>query len=291
MFKSALICTDFDDSIDRLVKFVPALASGGLETQVFFHNAALNTEREIPNIDTEAIAAAKQKLAIAADSAPGGVTVKIEVPSGRPSDNILKAARDYGVDVIILGTPIRSLLTERLFGSTTVAITKQCHAPILILRPQLIATYREAELALRCEHLFEYPLIPFDGSKSAQHLVDQIKQRAAICPTIKQALLCWVIDDSIRKELRGADPVGHAHEVMASVKAELAAVGLTIETEVRQGEPQEEILKSADVNDVTGIAVSTSDGGLLKKFSSPSLASALIRSSWHPLLFFPKEQD
>ena len=287
MFKSALICTDFEDSIDRLARFVPALAAGGLETQVFFHNVALQTEREIPKVDTEAIEAAKQKLAIAANAAPHGITVNIEVPSGRPSDNILKAARDYDVDVVILGTPTRSLLTEKLFGSTTVGITKQCHVPLLILRPQLVATYREDELTLRCEHLFEYPLIPFDDSQSARYLVDQVKQRAQSCPTIKQVLLCWVIDDSIRKELRGDDPVGHANEVMAPIKAELESTGLAVETEVRQGEPQDAILKAAEIYNVTGIAVSTSGGGLLKKFSSPSLTSALIRSSWHPLLYFP----
>ncbi len=290
MFKSALICTDFADGIDRLIHFVPALAAGGLEKQVFFHNVGLQTEREIPKVDTEAMEAAKQKLAIAADAAPDGTTVTIEVPSGRPSDNILKAARDYDVDVIILGTPTRSLLTEKLFGSTTIGITKQCHVPLLILRPQLVATYRESELSLRCEHLFEYPLIPFDGSQSARYLIEQIKQRAEGCPSIKQALLCWVIDDSIRKELRGDDPVGHANEVMAPVKAELEAVGLTVKTEVRQGEPQDEILKSAEVHDVTGIAISTSGGGLLRKFSSPSLTNALIRSSWHPLLYFPKQK-
>ncbi|MEO1589661.1 MAG: universal stress protein [Cyanobacteria bacterium J06632_22] len=291
MFKSALICTDFEDSIDRLVQFVPALALGGLETQVFFHNVALQTEREIPKIDTDAIEAGQQQLAIAVESAPEGTTVKVEVASGRPADNILKAARDYSVDVIVLGTPTRSLLTERLFGSTTVGITKQCHVPLLILRPQLVATYREEELALRCEHLFEYPLIPFDGSSSARYLVEQIKQRAQVCPAVKQALLCWVIDDSIRKELRGDDPVGHAEEVMAPVKTELEAVGLTVKTDIRQGEPQEEILKAAGVYDVTGIAVSTSGGGLLKKFSSPSLTSALLRSSWHPLLYFPRPKS
>ncbi|MEO0539614.1 MAG: universal stress protein [Cyanobacteria bacterium P01_A01_bin.105] len=291
MFKRALICTDFEDGIDRLTQFVPALATGGLETLVFFHNVALTAEREIPKIDTEAVEQAQAKLAIATQSVPDGITVKVEVASGRPVDNILKAAREYDIEVVVLGTPTRSLLTERLFGSTTVGITKQCPVPLLILRPQLVAIYRQAELALRCEHLFEYPLIPFDGSQSSQALVAQIKQRAVSAKAVKQVLLCWVIDDSIRKELRGDDPVGHANEVMAPVKAELEAVGLTVETDVRLGEPQQEILKSAEVNDVTGIAVSTSGGGLLKKFSSPSLTSALIRSSWHPLLYFPREKD
>ncbi|MEM6349145.1 MAG: universal stress protein [Cyanobacteria bacterium P01_D01_bin.14] len=291
MFKRALICTDFEDGIERLVNFVPALVTGGLETVVFFHNVSLTTDREIPKVDTEAIEQARARLAIATQSAPAEATVKVDIASGRPTDNILKAARDHNADVIVLGTPTRSLLTEKLFGSTTVGITKQCHVPLLIRRPQLVATYREQELALRCEHLFEYPLIPFDNSSSAQYLVNQIKQRAEGCPSIKQCLLCWVIDDSIRKELRGSDPVGQAHQALAPVKAELEAIGLQATTDIRQGEPQEEILKSAEVNDVTGIAVSTSGGGLLKKFSSPSLTNALIRSSWHPLVYFPPEKS
>ncbi|MEM9164488.1 MAG: universal stress protein [Cyanobacteria bacterium P01_F01_bin.4] len=291
MFKRALICTDFEDGLQRLVHFVPGLATGGLEQIVFFHNVPLTPDREIPKVDTEEVDAAQQQLSVAQQSVPDDVAVKVEVQSGRPIDNILKSAESNHSDVIFLGMPTRALLTEKLFGSTTVGITKQTKIPLMILRPQLVATYRESELMLRMQHLFEYLLLPYDGSRSAQYLVEQVKQqvRSTSNCKLKHCLLCWVIDDSTRKELRGAHPVSQAEETLATVSAELEALGISVTTEVRQGDPKDEILKSAEVNDITAIAVCSGKSNLLTRFSVPSFTNMLLRSSWHPILHFPRE--
>jgi nucleotide-binding universal stress UspA family protein len=293
MFKRALICTDFQDGLQRLVHFVPSLVESGLKTLVFFHNVSLTSDREIPKVDEARVLAAQQQLNIAQKAVPEGATVEISVPSGRVTDNLLKAASHHQVDLIFLGMPTRSLLTEKLFGSTTMGLARQTEIPLLILRPQLIATYRESELSLRCRQLFEYLLIPYDGSQSARYLIQQVKQRveAVPDPALRRCLLCWVIDDSIRKELQGADPVGQAEAALSEVKAELEALKIEVITEVRQGEPQIEILKSAEVNDITAIAVCSSKGGVLVKWSVPSLTNALLRESWHPLLHFPAQRD
>ncbi|MEO0458871.1 MAG: universal stress protein [Cyanobacteria bacterium P01_A01_bin.114] len=291
MFKRALICTDFEDGLQRLVHFVPGLATGGLEQIVFFHNVPLTPEREIPKVDAEEVEAARQRLAVAQQSAPEGTTVKVEVQSGRAIDNILKSAKTNDSDIIFLGMPTRTLLTEKLFGSTTVGITKQTMSPLMILRPQLVATYRESELMLRMQHLFEYLLLPYDGSSSAQYLVNQIKHQVSSTSNckLKHCLLCWVIDDSVRKELRGAHQVNQAESELAKVKSELEELGISVNTEVRQGDPKGEILKSAEVNDITAIAVCSGKSNMLARFSVPSFTNMLLRCSWHPILHFPRE--
>ncbi|MEM8804924.1 MAG: universal stress protein [Cyanobacteria bacterium P01_G01_bin.38] len=291
MFKQALICTDFEDGLQRLVHFVPGLATGGLEQIVFFHNVPLTPDREIPKVDTEKVEAAEQQLSIAQQGVPEGTMVGIEVQPGRTIANILESAKANGSDVIFLGMPTRTVLTERLFGSTTMGIAKQTNIPLMILRPQLVATYRESELTLRLQSLFEYLLLPYDDSRSAQYLIEQIKQQVQSTSNckLKHCLLCWVIDDSIRKELRGANPISHAEAKLATAKAELEALGISVTTEVRQGDPQDEIFKSAEVNDITAIAVCSAKSSLLARFSAPSFTSKLLRSSWHPILHFPRE--
>ena len=51
------------------------------------------TSREIPCVDEEKVLEAKALLKQAESEVPDGVTVKIEVASGRASDNIIRAAK------------------------------------------------------------------------------------------------------------------------------------------------------------------------------------------------------
>lgn len=294
MFKRALICTDFSDSLDRLAKFVPDLAKGGMEHIVFFHSVPLMTSREIPCVDEEKVSEAHQRLAVAESSAPTGTTVEIDVVSGRDNDNILRAIKTHKPDIIISGMATRSALNERIFGSTTMEIVNKVDVPMLVLRPQLISTYREAELAQRCQNMFDYLLVPYDGSSSAKKLVGDIKTKIEADPdcALETCLLCWVVDSGGR--IPSSNLAKKAQAELDQVKAELEGFGTEIKTqvitEVREGNPLDEILKSGEVHDISAIAICPGKGGGLFKLTVPSFTSALLRASWHPVIHFPREE-
>ncbi|MGB3298936.1 MAG: universal stress protein [Phormidesmis sp.] len=294
MFKRVLVCTDFSDSLQRLADFVPDLVKGGMNHIVFFHSVPLMTSREIPCVDEEKISKARQKLSAAESAVPEGARVEIDVVSGRDSDNILRAVKKHQPDIIISGMATRTALNERVFGSTTMNLVDKLDVPILILRPQLIATYREAELAQRCQNMFDYLLLPYDGSSSAKKLVDRIKVRIKADPdgALKTCLLCWVIDDSGR--IASENPVKRAQAELEKVKADLEGFGTEIKSEViaevRTGNPLDEILKSGEVHDISAIAICSGNTGGILKFTVPSFTSAILRSSWHPIIHFPREK-
>jgi nucleotide-binding universal stress UspA family protein len=291
MFQSALICTDFSDGLYRLVNVVPSLVAGGLQRIIFFHNAPLLTELEIPRVDEERAEKARQALSVACEGLPEGIEVKVEVASGRASDSILKAAEQYQVDVVFMGMPTRTLLTEKLFGSTTMGLTQRTHAPLMILRPQLMSAFTTAELKLRCESLFEYLLLPYDGSDGAETLVNKIRQGIQGNPDseLKRCLLCWVVDDSQRRGMMAPHPVEAAQTKLDKVKADLESLGLEVKTVVVEGSPQEELLKVAEANDISAIAVCARRASGIMRWSVPSFTSDLLRSSWHPVIYFPPD--
>lgn len=294
MFKRALICTDFTDSLQRFANFVPDLAKGGMEHIVFFHNVPLMTSREIPCADEEKVSEARKVLAVAETSVPEGVTVEIEITSGRASENIVRAAKKHQPDIVFSGMTTRSALNERLFGSTTMGTVDKVKVPMLILRPQLVSTYREAELSQRCQHLFNYLLLPYDGSDSAKSLVNEVKTRIQADPdcSLKTCLLCWVIDGGGR--ISQNDSVEAAQAELSRVKADLDGFGTEIKTEVRvevrTGSPLEEILKSAEVHDISAIAALSGKSGGLLDLTTPSFTGALLRTSWHPIVHFPHQK-
>lgn len=288
MFKRVLICTDFTDSLQRLANFVPDLAKGGMEHIVFFHNVPLMTSREIPCVDEEKASAAREILAVAESNVPAGTTVEIEIASGRASDNIVRAVKKHNPDIMFSGMPTRSALNEKLFGSTTLDIADKVDVPILIMRPQLVSTYREAELSQRCQHLFEYLLLPYDDSDSSKKLISNVKEKIQADPdgALETCLLCWVVDDGGR--MSNNDPAKVAQARLNEVKASLEGMGTEIETEVRTGPPLEELLKAGEVHDISAIAVCSGKSSGLLKLTVPSFTTAVLRASWHPIIHFPR---
>ncbi|MDJ0701777.1 MAG: universal stress protein [Leptolyngbyaceae cyanobacterium MO_188.B28] len=293
MFQNALICTDFSDGLYRLVEFVPSLAAGGIKQITFFNNVPLEKEREIPRVDQDNIERSRDRLSAALNNPPPGVKVQVEVECGLPIDNILKLAQNSEADIIFLGMPTRTLLTEKLFGSTTMELTQQTPIPLLILRPQLISAYTTEELDLRCRHIFRYLLIPYDGSKSADYLVEQVKKRVQSQPdcALEKCLLCWILDEGVRKELQPADPLGEAQTKLEAAKAVLSNLDLEVNTEIRQGVPIEALLEAAEIHDITAIAVSSGSTSGFMKWSIPSFTSNILRRSWHPVMYFPPKSN
>ncbi|MBE7380961.1 MAG: universal stress protein [Leptolyngbya sp. SIO1E4] len=289
MFQRALISTDFEDGLYRLGYVAAALVEGGLTEITFFHNVAVQTDRSVPRINEEAMAAAQQRLQQAIQDVPEAATVDVCVECGRPSDNILKQMQQTSSDVIFLGMPTRNLLSEKLFGSTTMGLVERTPIPMMILRPQLISTYTTQELALRCRNLFHYLLIPYDGSQGSHEFLEvlQAQIRKVPPPAEHKYLLLWVIDDSIRRELQGDNPMQEAEERLHKAGDSLRQLGVTVETLVREGDPLEEIMLTAEQYDISAIATYSRGIGGFLRWSVPSLTREILRQSWHPVLYFP----
>ncbi|HEY9769693.1 MAG TPA: universal stress protein [Coleofasciculaceae cyanobacterium] len=292
MFQSCLICTDFTDGLYRFLDCVPSLAQSGLKKIVFFHSVPLWEEGEVPRVDDEKIERAKQRFEKALEHAPSGVDVQIEVLSGKPLDTIPRVLKKHPVDVIMTGTPIRSLLQEKFFGSTSAGLAKATSQPLNIIRPELITTYTLEELHLRCRHLWRYLLIPYNNSETARYLIEEIKKYAQNRPenSLKQCMLMSVVDDCGRKSILAKQRVEEAKANLQSVKKELEALDLEVDTLVKVGNPLQEITTAALDFDISAIAIATDYRNSLFQWTVRSFANDMMRSSWFPvLLFSPKK--
>jgi nucleotide-binding universal stress UspA family protein len=289
MFNSALICTDFSDGLDRLTGCIANLVQGGLAKIVLFNSVPLWDEGNIPRIDKEKVTAAQSLLSKALIHAPAGADVKIEVVSGNPLDNIPQVLQKYDCDVIIMGTPIKNLIQEKMFGSTSLGLMKSMKKPVMIMRPQIVSTYTQEELALRCSHLWRYLLLPYNGSDEANHLVAQVKHFAAKAApgSIQQCYLCWVFDNTGIQRIQIEALQKEAEEKIAGVKADLESVGLKVQSTVKMGNPLATTLDIAIKEDISAIAIASKPRNQLLELTVHSFASDLLHRSWFPTLFFP----
>ncbi|MEM1368189.1 MAG: universal stress protein [Cyanobacteria bacterium P01_H01_bin.15] len=293
MFRSCLICTDFADNLDRLLACVEDLSRSGLERVIFFHNVALWTEGTVPRIDKDAVSAAESKLKAGLNERSAQVDVQIQIDSGNPVQTICRTVEKYDVDVVIVGTPARSAIVEKVFGSTSVALARKTEKPLFVLRPPILQTFTKAELSLRCQNLWNSLLIPYDDSQNARYLISRLKTQyqQGNPPRGAHWALLWVVGELSRELSIMAERRRQAMAKLESIKADLIeSCSLEVSIQVEEGEPLPTILQVASQQDITAIAISNHYRQNPFQWTVGSVASEILHQSWVPVLYFTPER-
>jgi len=293
MLQHCLICTDLKDGLQRLTKFVDSLEHSGLTEITFLHSVPLWTQGEIPRVDNDKIKEVKTYFDSQLSYTSQTIKVNVEVVSGEAVNNIIDLVNKQNIDFVILGTSIRSAIQESLFGSTATNLTKKLQIPVMILRPQLISIFRIEELALRCEHLNRFWLLPYKGGKSSRYLIDQVKKSCEkqCLNTHRQILLLTVVEDISRSQLLVENNIVEAKKELITIKKELESVGLdVVDCLVKKGDPISETLNVALEYDISTIAIADDRDNILLDWTIRSFGQEILHRSWFPLLYFPLEK-
>lgn len=62
-----------------------------------------------------------------------GLKPEMEVRFGNPSEEILKAAAEYGTDIIAMATRSRRGVARLMFGSVADSVLRESHVPVLLI--------------------------------------------------------------------------------------------------------------------------------------------------------------
>ncbi len=126
-----------------------------------------------------------------------------------------------------------------------------------------------------------YLLIPYDGGETVNSLVEQVKRLAQkqSGQFLESCRLCWVNDTPTQAE----------RETLAQVKADLESANLQVEANFHQGTALAEVLEVAQMDEISAIAITSGTLGTFQEWFVSSFAAELMRQSWCPVLFFPKD--
>ena len=144
VFKKILFPTDFSVASDYAMSYAISMAKR--YKAKFFLLHVVDTTYDIsgfyiPHISAEKLMqemedAAEKKLTNIRSAISRRIkTCEIVVKSGIPHKEILKFAKDKGIDMIIMGTHGKAGLDHLLFGSTTERVLRQANCPVLTIRP------------------------------------------------------------------------------------------------------------------------------------------------------------
>ena len=250
----------------------------------------------VPATDAEALVAAeeaaRESLASLADRLSAGVpSVRTEVVSGDPADEILRTVRRADVSLMVMSTHGRVVSGRLFFGSVADRVTRYCTCPVLLLR--------SASRAAATKRV----IVPLDGSLSAEEALP-LAVWASQRLDVPVRLVRVVESDEISREIRlgpvRESPERQKADIQAEARARcdraadaylsalverLRALGTIAEFEVRTGSPALVLLDLLRADD---LAVMTSQGlGGMRRWLLGSVAEKLVRSGPCPILLVP----
>jgi len=204
-----------------------------------------------------------------------GMEVETHVVRGTPHRRINGIAETVDADMIVVGSRGKSPLENRVIGSTARNLSRTTVAPLLVNRIER-ATDKPKVVRKR---LFRRVLYATDFSENAERAFDAFSylHRAA-----HEATLVHV---RTPKDPEPGDD--EPNERLAQLAESLEDRGVETKTEVRQGDPSEEILAAEDDHDPTLVLLGSRGHSRLRRLLLGSVSEDVVTRSERNVLLVP----
>jgi len=193
---------------------------------------------------------------------------------------ILKTAEEKGADLIVIGAHGKSPKIGVLLGSVpSTVLCRISKTNVLVMRHKIIETLTGPTYEKFCPMLFSRILCPTDFSRFSEHAT-------ALAGTMKGAgeliLLHVVPEGGSPGEIREAVQAAEAR--MGAVRDGLTVQGIRSKAIVTTGDPSEEIIKTAEEQDVSVIWISSYGKGCLHDFLIGSTVQDVAMNAARPVI-------
>lgn len=280
----ALCATDLSAASEAAIKNQTCLACLGRIGVTEMHLVTVvpsNVHAGIPGLDLrERRNRALSRYRTVVEEA--GFEVETHVVRGTPHRRINGIAETIGADLTIVGSRGKSPLENRVIGSTARNLARTSVAPLLINRIE-----REAEDpdVIR-QHLFQRMLYATDFSSNADRAFEAFEYLRG---ATQEATLVHV------ETPKDPDPVDvegeQANERLTELADRLEAWGIETTTDVRRGDPADEVLAAEAEHDPTTILVGSRGHSRLRRLLLGSVSEEIVARATGNVLVVPPDRS
>lgn len=281
MFEKVLFPTDFSEYAQKTLECIGEIP--GIKELMLLHivDATHPSKRgwtHGPHIENAKILMEEKKEYL--ESLGLKVKVKVEViTAGEVYRTILENAEKEKVSLIVMGARGKSPIKDLLLGSVSTNIVRHAKTNLLIMRYKLVEDLEGVKHEKFCPMIFSKVLLPTDFSEPAGKTISFMKE----IKDIKEIDLLNVVSKGETEE-EIEENVKEAKSNLGDIKGELVRAGLNVKDHVRVGNVPEEIISTAEDNDVSLIAMSPHGKGWLKELLVGSTTCAVVRRANRPVL-------
>ena len=229
----------------------------------------------------------------AADWQPLAPDVPLDrlVGQGDASAVIVQTAQDHGYDMIALASSARGAIGRLALGSVSDKVMREAELPVLVVRQDPAAEENKLPTINRV-------LVALDGSDRAmlalpvaaalakQLGADLTLLTAIDLPQVVSPIMGYApaFSPDIYTQLEDETTTA-AHTLLDAAKEEVAAYGVTVNTQVTVGFAVDSIIDFATPDDL--IVMTTRGQGGFKRWIMGSVAERLVRESPAPIVIVP----
>ena len=267
MLERITFATDFSEANMKVMEYLPQLKDVGVEEVIVVRVINLNRIVGVAggvNVDEyieECRREAEVKLAeVVSKIEEMGLRAKpfLPIPAGDPVMEIIKAAKESGSKMILMGSRGRGLIKEILLGSVSEGVVRKSDLPVFVIK-HTTNVNSLFDRILYAHDLKEHSEV---AMRYVRHIAERIKS---------EVILVHVVEKGEK----------FAKEKLKVIEEEL--VGLNFRTIIREGAPHKEILKVCEEVGATSIFIG---GGIPETISEKllgSTADAILRYSKVPV--------
>jgi nucleotide-binding universal stress UspA family protein len=279
MFKKILYPTKFEEFALPILKTLTCLKADGLEEVIIVNVIETESLQIIRDsgfpLDFDRIRASAQKKmdGFAEYLKTEGIAVKTKIAEGPLVPEILKAADEEDVSLIVAGRQKRDVLGELFIGSTTDRIIRKSAVPVLVAKYHVLKETAGETTEQYCADMFRKILYPADWSPSAERAKQYI-------PALHRVGASEIIVVHVQEaEL---DP--GTEEKMSALKQEFQSQGFKVSLQLVQGKPWLEINRIAAEEDVSLIVMGSHGKGFMEVIFWGSVSQRVVEYSEKPTL-------
>ncbi len=208
-----------------------------------------------------------------------GFDVETHVVRGTPHRRIRGIAETIGASLTVVGSRGKSPLENRVIGSTARNLSRTTVTPLLVNRIE-----RETdEPSMVRKHLFQRMLYATDFSKNAEQAFETFSYLRHATQEVTLVHVKTPKDPGLPE---GEDPEAQ----LAELAGQLQEWGLETRTEIRQGDPSDEILAAEAEYEPTTTLVGSRGHSRLRRLLLGSVSEDLVARANGNVMLVPPER-
>ena len=288
IFGRVLVTMDFSGPAQNTLACVAGMQ--GLTEMVLFH--AIDGTRPFRNESLYSQKIEKARTLLGEKQRQlGGRGFRVEtrvraVTRGDIATSILETAEEEQVSLVIMGSRGRTLVKGLLLGSVSSDVLRSGKVPLLVLNYEFAESLREKDCRRRCGEILSRVLCATDFSPAADHCTAFLAETNGIGD-----LILMHVATKGRTPGETEERVRDATAKLGKLAEEFSAAGHKVSTRVHVGDPVDEILRVARVEDATLIAMGTVGKNWLTEILMGSTTLGIVRHANLPVLVIRTPHD
>jgi nucleotide-binding universal stress UspA family protein len=284
MFEKVLFPTDFSEYAHKTLECVREIP--GIKEVILLHVVAvpsgvLDSKHGWiygPHVENAKILMEEKKEYL--ESLGLKVKTKVDViTEGEVYRTILETAEKEKASLIVMGARGKSKIKDLFLGSVSSKVVHHAKTNLLIMRYKLAESLEGNKYEKFCPMIFSKVLLPTDFSEHAEKTISFMKE----IKDIKEMVLLNVVSKGETEE-EIEENVNEAKNKLGDIREILGKAGFNVKDHVRVGNPPEEIISTAEDEDVSLIAMSPHGKGWFRELLVGSTTCAVVRRANRPVL-------